>query len=182
MENPKLRRLLVTLHLIFAGLLTPAFLLVAITGGNYLLGNKGSIERTSIALNQGASLNFKSNSLEDDVRKLLVANNIDHKFEYVKNRGTTIQLRPTSKTYIEMKQTPNGLTADWMKPSLQAGLMELHKGHGPKLFKTYSKLVALGLIGVVLGGFLVGILAKAYRRKTLLATGIGTIVFIILVI
>jgi len=181
MTDPKIRKLLVTLHLIFAGLLTPAFLLVAITGGNYLLGNKGSFEKTPITLSAGSTLDFGSKSLEADVKKLLASNNIDHTFEYVKNRGTTIQLRPTSRKYIEMKQTPKGLTADWVQPSLQAGFMELHKGHGPKLFKTYSKLVALGLLGVVLGGFLVGFLAPAYRRKTLVATGLGTLLFFALV-
>ncbi len=181
MTDPKIRKLLVTLHLIFAGLLTPAFLLVAITGGNYLLGNKGSMAKTPISLSADAALDFSSSTLETDVKKLLSANNIDHKFEYVKNRGTTIQLRPTSRKYIEMKQTPNGLTATWVQPSLQAGFMELHKGHGPKLFKTYSKLVALGLLGVVFGGFFVGILAPAYRRKTLVATGLGTLLFFALV-
>lgn len=181
MTDPKIRKLLVTLHLIFAGLLTPAFLLVAITGGNYLLGNKGSFDKTPITLSQGASLDFGSQTLEADVRKFLTAQNIDHKFEYVKNRGTTIQLRPTSRKYIEMKQTPDGLTASWVQPSLQAGFMELHKGHGPKLFKTYSKIVALGLILVVLGGFLVGFLALAYRRRTLIATGVGTVIFFVLI-
>ena len=180
MENPKIRKLLVTLHLLFAGFLTPAFLLLAITGGNYLIGNKGSLDKTPIALVENAQLDFKSATLESDVRKLLSANNIDYKFEYVKNRGTVIQLRPTSRKYIEMKQSAKGLTATWVQPSFQAGLMELHKGHGPTLFKTYQKFVALGLIGVVFGGFLVGVLARAYLRKTIIATVIGTIIFIIL--
>jgi esterase/lipase len=57
-------------------------------------------------------------------------------------------------------------------------MMELHKGHGPKLFKTYQKLVALALIGVVLGGFMVGLLAKAYRRKTIVATVLGLLAFL----
>ncbi len=175
--DPKFRKLIVTLHLIFAGFLTPAFLLLAITGGNYLLGNKGSMDKTPITLAAGSALDFKSDILRDDIIKLLADNKIEHKFEYVKNRGQTVQLRPTSRKYIELNQTPDGLKASWVQPSLQAGLMELHKGHGPKLFKHYQKLVALGLIGVVLGGFLAGILAPAYRRKTLVATGLGTIVF-----
>lgn len=181
MTDPKIRKLLVTLHLIFAGLLTPAFLLLAITGGNYLLGNKGSMEKTPIALSADSALDFGSDTIKDDIIKLLAANNVEHSFEYVKNRGNVIQLRPTSRKYIELKQTDSGVTASWVKPSLQAGLMELHKGHGPKLFKTYSKIVALGLIGVVLGGFLVGFLAPAYRRRTLMATGIGTLLFFALV-
>ncbi|NNE56793.1 MAG: hypothetical protein HKN36_01675 [Hellea sp.] len=181
MTNPKIRKTLVTLHLLFAGFLTPAFLLVAITGGNYLLGNKGTFTKTPIELSAGAELDFGSDILRDDVIKLLDDNGIKHKFEYVRNRGNVVQLRPTSRKYIELTQTDAGLTAHWVKPNLQAGFMELHKGHGPTLFKTYQKIVALGLIGVVLGGFLVGFLAPAYRRKTLIATGLGAAVFIVLV-
>jgi len=53
----------------------------------------------------------------------------------------------------------------------------LHKGHGPQLFKSYQKLVALLLLGVVLGGILVGLLAKAYRRQTIIAVAVGFVVF-----
>jgi len=182
MTDPKLRRLLVTLHLIFAGFLTPAFLLLALTGGNYLLGNKGSFDKTPITLSADSQLDFTSASLEADVRALLKTQNIDHNFEYIRNRGTVIQLRPTSRKYIEFSQSDDGLKASWVQPSLQAGLMELHKGHGPTLFKTYQKVVALGLIGVVLGGFFVGLLSPVYRRRTIVATGLGTLVFIALVL
>jgi len=59
-------------------------------------------------------------------------------------------------------------------------MMELHKGHGPTAFKTYQKLVALALMAVVFGGFFVGLLAANYRRKTLIASGLGVIVFLLL--
>lgn len=180
MADPKIRKLLITLHLLFAGFLTPAFLLVAITGGNYLLGKKGSIESTALTLPANAALDFRSDTLRADVEALLEGAGIDHKFEYIRNRGRVIQLRPTSRPYIQFEQTPEGLSATMNTPSLQAGLMELHKGHGPKAFKTYQKFVALGLILVVLGGFLVGILARTYRRKTLLATGVGAVLFFVL--
>lgn len=180
MTDPKIRKLLITLHLLFAGFLTPAFLLVAITGGNYLLGNKGSVESTPINLPADAALDFNSETLQADVEALLEQAKIEHDFEYIRNRGRILQLRPTSRAYMQFEQKPDGLTASMNKPSLQAGLMELHKGHGPKMFKTYQKIVALGLVLVVLGGFLVGILARTYRRKTLLATGLGTLLFIAL--
>jgi len=140
---------------------------VAVSGGLYLIGNKGQTTKTDVALPAGAALDFKSTSIEADVRNLLNAAGIKHKFEYVKDRGRRIELRPTSKTYLEITQTPTGLKASKVKPNFQRSMMELHKGHGPKLFKTYQKLVALALIGVVLGGFMVGLLAKAYRRKGL---------------
>ena len=180
MTNPKTRRLLTLAHLWFAGLLAPAFLLVAISGGLYLTGNKGEFKSTPVTLPASASLDFKSPTLEQDVRDLLKTANIDHKFEYVRNRGTVIQLRPTSRTYLEFRQTDTGLTAARKVPNFQGKIMELHKGHGPQLFKLYQKAVALGLIGVVFGGILVGLLAKAYRRQTIIAVVVGSIIFFIL--
>ena len=53
MENPKLRKLLVLFHLFAAGFMAPAFLLVAVTGGAYLLGQKG--QETKVALKLPAS-------------------------------------------------------------------------------------------------------------------------------
>ena len=58
-------------------------------------------------------------------------------------------------------------------------MMELHKGHGPQIFKSYQKFVALLLLGVVLGGILVGLLAKTYRRQTTIAVTVGVVLFIL---
>jgi len=180
MTSPKTRRLFVLAHLWFAGFLAPAFLLVAVSGGLYLMGNSGNFESEPVSLPSGAALNFESPTLEADVRALLDTSDIDQPFEYIRNRGTVIQLRPTSRTHLEFRQTPDGLTATRKVPDLQGRLMELHKGHGPTLFKLYQKLVAIGLILVVFGGLLVGFLAPAYRRQTSIALAFGTIIFIFL--
>ncbi len=180
MTSLKARRLFVLAHLWFAGFLAPAFLLVAVSGGLYLLGNSGSFKSEPVPLPSGATLNFESPRLDADVRALLASADIDQSFEYIRNRGAVIQLRPTSRTHLEFRQTPDGLTATRKVPDLQGRLMELHKGHGPSLFKLYQKLVAIGLILVVFGGLLVGFLAPAYRRQTSIALAIGTIIFIFL--
>ncbi len=178
MTDPKIRKLLILLHLYGAAFMAPAFLLVAISGGNYLLGNKGHVASAAMSLPAGAALDFKSPTLEADVRALLKSSSIDHKFGYVKNRGNLIQLRPTSRKYIEFAQTDEGLKASVKSPNLVASMMELHKGHGPALFKTYQKLVALTLFFVIFGGVMVGLLAKTYRRKTLTALALGIIAFL----
>ena len=181
MADPKLRKTLINLHLLFAGFLAPAFILMAVSGGLYLIGNKGEFKAAPISLPAGAALDFKSATIEDDVKALLASAGIEHKFGYVKSRGANkIHLRPTNRTYLEFVNTPEGLTASRVTPNFQGSMIELHKGHGPKLFKLYQKVVALGLIGVVLGGVMVGLLARAYRRKTLTALAIGTILFLIL--
>jgi len=144
--SPKLRKYLILAHLWLAGLMAPAFALHAISGGLYLMNIKGEAATERVALPVDAKLDFKSETLEADVRTLLTNANIKHDFEYVKIRETLIQLRPTSKPYLEFKQT---------------------------------KLVALFLLAVVFGGILVGLLAKAYRRHTVIAVGVGLISFVL---
>jgi len=160
MTNPKARRLFILAHLWFAGLLAPAFLLVAVSGGLYLIGNKGEFKSTPVTLPASASLDFQSPSLEQDVRDLLASANIDHKFEYIRNRGTVIQLRPTSRTYLEFRQSEAGLTATRKVPDLQGKLIELHKGHGPQAFNSgryrYRYLLYFGFFGLNFSVFLSG--------------------------
>lgn len=175
--SPKIRRLFILMHLWAAGFMAPAFALHAISGGLYLTNIKGNVAAEAIELPATATLDFKSETLEAEVRALLSEANIDHKFQYIRNRGSVIQLRPTSRTYIQFEQTPSGLTAKTMTPNFVASMMELHKGHGPQLFKTYQKLVAIMLLLVVFGGILVGLMAKAYRRQTTIAVIVGTFVF-----
>jgi len=177
--SPKLRKYLILAHLWAAGFMAPAFALHAISGGLYLMNIKGDFAKQELVLPVGAELDFKSETLETEVRDLLVRADVDYNFEYIRNRGSVIQLRPTSREYIEFRQTPEGLAASTVTPDTVAAFMELHKGHGPTAFKTYQKIVAVMLLLVVLGGILVGLLAKAYRRQTIIATIAGTAIFIL---
>lgn len=178
--SPKLRKYLILAHLWIAGLMAPAFALHAVSGGLYLVNVKGTVSTERLSLPENSTLDFKSETLESDVRALLSSANIQHEFEYIRNRGTVIQLRPTSKTYLEFAQTPQGLSAKKVRPDTVKALMELHMGHGPQLFKTYQKIVAVLLLGVIFGGILVGLMAKAYRNQTIIAVIMGSVVFALL--
>ncbi len=182
MDNPKIRKLLILIHLFAASFMAPAFGLVAITGGLHMVGGGEKVQTTQVTLPAGAMLDFNSPTLDADVRALFEQANIDVDFGYIKARGAAkIQTRPTSRTYAEISQTPNGLTATVNTPNFQKAMMEIHKGHGPKILRSYHKLVALALFLVILGGFMVGILARAYRVKTLLALGLGTLLYIAMI-
>ena len=181
MDNPKLRKLLVIFHLFAAGFMAPAFLLVAVTGGAYLLGQKGQETKVALKLPASTVIDLKSPTAEDDIRKLLASANIDHDFEYLKNRGTTAQTRPTSRPYISFKKKDGEWIAEKVTPNFMKAAIEIHKGHGPTLLKTYHKIVALLLMGVVFGGIGVGILAKTYRRKTIGAVIFGTLLYLVLI-
>ena len=179
--NPlKLRRLLVSIHLYLASFLAPAFMLVAVSGGLYLLGNEGEISKTPIELPAGTTLDFESDDLDSQVRSLLEAQGINVSFESMRARNGSAISFPITRTHVSFQQKPGGLTAELRKPNLQFTMMELHKGHGPRLFRLYQVLVALVLFLVVLGGFAVGVISKAYRKQTLIATATGSAIFILL--
>lgn len=175
--SPKLRKYLILAHLWFAGIMAPAFALHAISGGLNLMNMNGEARTERVALPVGATLDFQSVSLEEDVRELLKKANLKYDFESVRKRGDVIQLRPTSKTYFEFRQTQQGLSASRVKPDTIRSMMALHKGHGPKIFQSYQKLVAILLVGIVLGGILIGLMAKAYRLQTIIAVVAGMVIF-----
>ena len=172
-----MRRKLILLHLLFAGLMAPAFLLLAVSGGLYLLGIKGTTQTTDLPVAAGATLDFDAADIDAAAQAFLAAAGIDHEFEYVKDRGDTLDLRPTSRPYLVLARTPDGVRVTRHEPDLQKSMIELHKGHGPSAFKLYQKVVAVALIGVVLGGVLVGLLAPVWRRTTIASVAVGTVVF-----
>ena len=179
--NPlKLRRLLVSIHLYLASFLAPAFLVVAISGGFYLAGIQGKTTQTPIELPAGTTLDFGSDQIEDDIRALLDAQGVDVSFEYIRGRGNSATTRPTTRPHVSFQQGPDGVTAALHKPDLAYALMELHKGHGPRVYRLYQILVALVLFLVVIGGLAVGVLAKTYRRPTVIATAVGTVIVLLL--
>jgi len=59
--------------------------------------------------------------------------------------------------------------------------MEIHKGHGPKILRSYHKLVALLLFAVVFGGILVGLMSNVYRKKTIVTLFSGSLIYILLI-
>ena len=174
------RSLLIRLHLYAAAFLSPAFLFVAISGGLYLVGVKGSVEQTVVGVPSQLALDPSSESLYEDVQKVLLAAGISHDFEYIKVKGEMLLTRPTSRNFYKLAMQPEGLVVSYNEPSMQSKLIELHKGHGPEIFKNFQKVIAVGLLFVVLSGFWLGVSALGLRRNTLILTGSGAILFVLL--
>lgn len=160
--------------------MAPAFIMVAISGGLYLFGIKGSTENTSIEVGSELSINLGSNNLEEEVRKLITKLDLKIDFEYLKTRESTVTTRPSSREFLELKVTDNGLQVNRVRPDLQSSLIELHKGHGPTSFRTYQKLVAVCLIFVMLSGLWMGLSNQMMRKKTLIALILGSVTFLLL--
>lgn len=175
-----MRKNILSLHLLLATFMTPVFIMVAISGGLYLVGIKGSTKNTNIEVGREHLIDLSSLQLEKDVRKLIVTLGLNIDFEYLKLRGSTIITRPTSREFLKLEVTGTGLKLQRKKPDLQSSLIELHKGHGPTLFKAYQKLVAVSLIFVMLSGLWMGLTNRVLRRKTILALGFGSLTFLLL--
>ncbi|GAA4642909.1 hypothetical protein GCM10023115_08690 [Pontixanthobacter gangjinensis] len=180
MSRAKTRNLLVLCHLFLAALIAPMFILVAITGFNYLTDNKGETIETELTVAEGTVLDQDAPTIEDDVRAILAGNDLPQNFEYLRMRPGSITTRPTSQDFVELKDNGGVWTATLHKPSLQYRMMELHKGHGPEKFKIYQMVAAIALFLIVIGGVLVGLMAPAYRNKTLGSLVVGTIFFVLL--
>ncbi len=175
------RQLIIKLHLILAAFMAPAFILVAISGGLYLMGQKGNISSEPLSVPAGVMLDFKSPTLEADVKTFLSDQGQSAKFQYIKNRGNVIQTRPTSRAYYQFENKNGVMTAARKTPNFVAAAMELHKGHGPVAFKWYQKFVALALFFVVLSGFWLGLASKVLRRQSIMVSAAGLVVFLALV-
>ena len=167
-------------HLFAAAFFAPVLIIVATSGGLYLLDIKGSVEETMVPAPAGASLNLDSNTLEADVARLLADAGIAHDFEYLRAGGNSLTTRPTSTTYYVLEATAEGVKISRHVPSLQKRMIELHKGHGPVLFKEFQKFMAAALLFVLLSGTWLGLSSKGLRNKTLATMGGGLVAFLTL--
>ncbi|MFT7221373.1 MAG: hypothetical protein ACI8Z1_002995 [Candidatus Azotimanducaceae bacterium] len=173
-----MRRLWINIHLFLAAFFLLPLIMMGTSGGLYLLGIKGAVEKTPVALSAAMAIDPSSTTLADDIREILAANNIDHKFEYINTSGSTLITRPTSRTHYEFNLAKAEMSR--AEPDLVKTMIELHKGHGPRLFKDLQKVMALGLLFVLLSGFWLGVSATGLRTQTLITTALGGIVFVLL--
>lgn len=81
--DPRTRNTLIKAHLLFAAFLAPMVLLVAISGGLFLLGVEGSYDVTPTTLPFGATLDPESPTLDDDLRRVFDNAGIDYDFERI---------------------------------------------------------------------------------------------------
>lgn len=170
---------MIKLHLIASAFFAPMVLLVAISGGLYLLGAKGQYAATNVELATGVSLDLHSATLEEDVRQLLSGNGIDHRFEYLKVSDNTLTTRPTSRVNYVLVVEQTGVTVTRNQPNLTKSLIELHKGHGPLVFKHFQKFMAAGLLFILVSGVALGFLSSKLRLLTVVVSGAGLLVFVL---
>lgn len=169
-----------SVHLCVAAFLAPVVLLMALSGGLYLLGIKGKVNEIPVSLASGASLDIAAPDLEAAVRRLFKDAGIEYRFEYLKREDGTLTTRPTSRVYYVLRVGQDGVQATRNEPDVQKRLIELHKGHGPTAFKTLQKILAAGLIAIVGTGFWLGLSSVGLRARMAAISAVGLLLFIVL--
>ena len=176
------RALLIKLHLYFSAFFSATIILVALSGGLYLMGIKGTVEQTAAGTVTGGQALLRNPS-ESTVRDILADLGVTNfEFEYVKQAGPNVMTRPTSRPYYTFAVSGDSVEVTLNQPSLQKRLIELHKGHGPTAFKTFQKIFAAGMVFIMLSGLWLGLSSERLRQTTLITTGSGLALFLALVL
>ena len=171
------RALLIKLHLYCSAFFAAAIVLVAVSGGLYLIGIKGTIEQTPVGtLATGQQLLLEPS--EAKVQAALASLGVsDFEFEYVKQKGSQLITRPTTRPFYTLDISGEEAVVRYNEPSLQKRMIELHMGHGPTAYKAYQQVFAAGMLFIILTGLWLGLSSARLRFSTAVISGAGVILF-----
>ena len=172
------RTLLIKLHLYLSAFFSAAIILVAVSGGLYLIGIKGSIEQTTLGTVLSGQQLLQDPS-EVAVQAALTSLGVaDFEFEYVKQKGSQLITRPTTRPFYTLDISGEEALVHYNEPSLQKRMIELHMGHGPTAYKTYQQVFAAGMLFIILSGLWLGLSSARLRLSTAVISGTGVLLFL----
>ena len=174
------RTLLIKLHLYLSAFFSAAIILVAVSGGLYLIGIKGSVEQAPVNILDGGRTLMADPSHNAVSQALNRAGVSGFEFEYVKQRGAQLITRPTTRPFYTLDIQEDEITVRYNEPSLQKRMIELHMGHGPTAYKRYQQVFAAGMLFIMLSGLWLGLSSARLRLSTALISGSGLITFLFL--
>ena len=182
LEDRKLMTLalLIKLHLYCSAFFSAAIVLVALSGGLYLIGIKGTIDQNLVGLAGSGEQLLAEPSIEAVQAALTEVGVTDFEFDYVKQKGPQLITRPTTRPFYTLDISGNEVVVQYNEPSLQKKMIELHMGHGPVAYKTYQKVFAAGMLFIILSGLWAGLSSAKLRRPTVVVAGGGLLVFALL--
>ena len=172
------RQTLFNIHFYLSSFFTPFLILIAVTGTFYLNGNKGAAE--SKLIKEG--IQFQAGvAKKEQISKMLKEIDSSYSFEYIKDRGSSIQTRPTTRDYYNFKKKKDGSFSLYKdSPNFLLRIIEVHKGHGPKLLKYLQIVLGLSLFLIVLTGLFMSLQMKARVKQFTITMGAGVLVLLAL--
>jgi hypothetical protein len=169
------RKFWINLHLVLASLFLPFLLLMPLTGGLYLLRFPGEQVKTA-AFSVSASIPSEEKAMEAFFREEFQKQGIEYDFEYIRKSGSNYIFRPTTRTHYTASEESGLIAFTRVEPDLLKRMIELHKGHGPRVMRTVEIAFGVSLILVTLSGIWLALNVPTYRRTMLISFGIGTVI------
>ena len=102
----------------------------------------------------------------------------DFEFEYVKQKGSQLITRPTTRAFYRLDISGDEAVVHYNEPSLQKRMNELHMGHGPTAYKSYQKAFAAGMLFIILTVLWLGLSSVRLRFSTAVISGVGVLLFL----
>jgi hypothetical protein len=157
-----------------------AIVVMALSGGLYLIGIKGTIDQTRIGIAGSGEQLLAEPSIEAVQAALTEVGVTDFEFDYVKQKGSQLITRPTTRPFYTLDVSGNEVVVQYNEPSLQKKMIELHMGHGPVAYKTYQNIFPAGMLFIILSGLWAGLSSTKLRGPTAAVAGGGLLVFALL--
>ena len=155
-------------------------IITAISGGLYLFGEKGTTQKEILYSGVSTEFNVNAQDVKLELTKVLQKFGEDASFETANGGSDFFFTRPTSKTFYVFEIKDEHLEFAKQTPNLNEIIVELHKGHGPKAFKIFQQILAIGLLFIVVSGLWLSLSSPMLRNKSLLASSLGGAIFLTL--
>lgn len=168
------RNLWINIHLVLVGLFLPLLIIVPLSGTQYLFGVKGETNKT-----EAFRVEVPFTKDAKAIREVLKSQDPGFQFEYVKNKGSYVVLRPSTRDHYEVAGDEKQMVFTKVSPNWIKIFQELHFGHGPGFVKTLQKIFGIAFFLVILSGFALMVALKKKLPLFLGATVTGVILLVI---
>ena len=171
------------LHVLIAVFILPVAIMFFVTGAFYTWGINGEYETTVQKINLKIALHEDLNSLVNVVEKELNKQQVSLPTgkAKIKKIGQSFQLEWTgSSKDVVLEPTSDPLIAQLKikNTGWHRHFVQLHKAKGGVAFKVYATILAVGLLFLLISGFIMAWQLPKLRKMTLISTMLGLIFFV----
>ena len=177
------RPVLMKVHVLIAVFILPVAIMFFATGAFYTWGVKGEYEITVQKLHLKTPLQEKLSYLVNMVEKELKKQDISLPTgkAKIKKIGKSFQLEWTGSSkdiVLEPTSTPLIAQLKIKNTGWHRHFVQLHKSKGGVAFKVYATILAVGLLFLLISGFIMAWQLPRLRKMTLISTMLGLIFFV----
>ncbi|MCF6203695.1 MAG: PepSY domain-containing protein [Methylococcaceae bacterium] len=179
------RPILMKVHVLIAVFILPIAIMFFVTGAFYTWGIKGDYETTVQKLHLKIpfqeELSYLINVVETELNKQQVS--LPTGKAKIKKIGQSFQLEWTgSSKDVVLEPTSDPLIAQLKikNTGWHRHFVQLHKAKGGIAFKVYATILAVGLLFLLISGFIMAWQLPRLRKMTLISTMLGLIFFVVM--